>query len=928
MRSDVGAALAIAVEPCHHGLRVAVEIVARDDELAGLDAFFDAAGEESVAFVLEGEAGIGKSTLWRAGVETARARGLQVLWSRPSEPERELAHAGLYDLFEGVLEGVLPALSAPRRHALEMALLVEDAVHGSDPRTLGVAVRSALEVLVADGPIVVAVDDVQWFDRSSAGALAFALRRMQERPILLLLARRLGEGVEPSGLERAIEHVERLPVGPLGVKEIHRVVQVRLARTLPRPTLLRVHQVSGGNPFYAVELARLLSSEVDPLQPLRVPETLEGLLRARLEGLPPATRDALRISSTLGRLCANVVAAVGMAEDVLEPALSAHVIEPADGLFRFTHPLLASVLYQSMSASERRRAHERVAAIIHDPVERARHVALSTEGRDPDVAGAVEAAAAVASARGAPIAAAELLEHALQLTPPEALEDQRRRMIAAARAHFAAGESQRARALADELLAGASPGRQRAEALILLSDFARFGLGDDRSREALHEAAAHPALQALLHQRLAWELHFTDGVAAAERHARVSLELSERLGDEALRAGALAAFASIRLHAGEADALPLAEQAYELAITAAVDPQQRLSAGLHLASILIHSAEYERARAFVDTLYQEWGERDEGAAAQLLWRRGLVEFFARRFALAADFAEQAGEIWVQYAADESGELAANYWLLALIAAHRGDLDLARERAERGRAVVSDLVFLGALEGVLGLVAHWSGEGRTGIEHFAAAERARRAIGMSEPNTFEWRADYVEALLELGRTEEAVGVLADWEAAAIRLGRERVLAQITRCRGLVAAAGAELDEAQTLLEQAVAQHEAVGDPFGRARALLALGAVRRRARQKRAAREAIEAALAGFEELGAASWAEKARGELGHIGGRTRVEGLTPTERRVADLVAKGRTNREVAAALFVGERTVASHLTHIYTKLGVRSRTELAHMTK
>ena len=120
------------------------------------------------------------------------------------------------------------------------------------------------------------------------------------------------------------------------------------------------------------------------------------------------------------------------------------------------------------------------------------------------------------------------------------------------------------------------------------------------------------------------------------------------------------------------------------------------------------------------------------------------------------------------------------------------------------------------------------------------------------------------------------------------------------------------------------HEAVGDPFGRARALLALGVVRRRARQKRASREAIEVALTGFEELGAMSWVDKSRAELGRIGGRTRVDGLTPAERRVANLVAAGRTNREVATTLFLGERTVASHLTRIYAKLGVRSRTELA----
>jgi DNA-binding NarL/FixJ family response regulator len=152
----------------------------------------------------------------------------------------------------------------------------------------------------------------------------------------------------------------------------------------------------------------------------------------------------------------------------------------------------------------------------------------------------------------------------------------------------------------------------------------------------------------------------------------------------------------------------------------------------------------------------------------------------------------------------------------------------------------------------------------------------------------------------------------------------VLAQVTRCRGLVAAAQGDVVEALAQLEKAVTQHEAVSDPFGRARALLAVGVLRRRARQKRSAREAIDAALEGFETVGAAGWAATARLELGRIGGRTRIEGLTPAERRVAALVAEGRTNKDVAAALFLGERTVETHLSHVYAKLGVRSRTELA----
>jgi DNA-binding CsgD family transcriptional regulator len=141
---------------------------------------------------------------------------------------------------------------------------------------------------------------------------------------------------------------------------------------------------------------------------------------------------------------------------------------------------------------------------------------------------------------------------------------------------------------------------------------------------------------------------------------------------------------------------------------------------------------------------------------------------------------------------------------------------------------------------------------------------------------------------------------------------------------VSAACGYVAEAQALLERAVETYAEVEDPFGRARALLSLGIVRRRARQKRAARDAIQAAVEAFEEMGAAGWATTARGELGRIGGRTRQVGLSPAERRVAELVSEGRTNREVAATLVLGERTVETHLTHIYAKLGVRSRTELA----
>jgi DNA-binding CsgD family transcriptional regulator len=217
-----------------------------------------------------------------------------------------------------------------------------------------------------------------------------------------------------------------------------------------------------------------------------------------------------------------------------------------------------------------------------------------------------------------------------------------------------------------------------------------------------------------------------------------------------------------------------------------------------------------------------------------------------------------------------------------------------------------------------------GDPSAAIAHFSAAEAAAEAEALREPTELWWRGDFAEALLELGRVDEAVELLDAWEPHARRLGRECTVAHITRCRGLVAGARGDIDTALARLEQAVDQTDADTDPFGHARALLALGVTRRRARQKGGAREALEAALAGFEQLGDVPWTQRAQAELGSISGGRRKGGLTPAERRVANLVARGQTNREVAAALFLAERTVETHLTRIYAKLGVRSRTELA----
>jgi DNA-binding CsgD family transcriptional regulator len=901
---------------------MAVPIVSREDELARLRAFVGRGEEGPAALLIDGEPGIGKSTLWLAGVDLARESGMRVLSSRPAEAERGLAYAGLSDLFEGVLDDVLPALSAPRQRALEVALLIEDAAGDPvDRRALAVAVRESLELLADQRPLLLAVDDVQWLDASSVNALVFALRRIEAKPVLVLLARRADAGIPGSELEDgfAAERLQHLHVEPMSLGALHRLLHDRLGRPFGRQTLLRIHEHSGGNPFFALELAGLLDADADPLEPLPVPETLEDLLRARLSGLPAATRKALALASAIGVASESELERAGVTRDALEPALNARVIEREQGTVRFTHPLLSSVLHRDLG-DEARSVHARLAELADDPLLRARHLALSQDGPDAGVADALDDAAGLAADRGASAAAAELAEQALRLTPANQDDERHRRGLTAVRAHQAAGEWTRARTIATELLAETEIGPLRAEALVLLAELESVDRAAELLEEALHEADARPVLQSLIQCRLALAMRFRKGFGGAREHARAALRIADELDDDALRAGALLQLARLGSSMGDLEAPAQAARAYELAV-AVGDEKLAREAAEQIADLLSY-ADLESARTTYERQYLEWHERDEPWSAGLLWSLAWVELEAGRWELAAEYAERAHDTVVQYGLEKPPDTLPMAWT----AAYRGRLEDARGLSERALELAEEQFGLRPPLhlALLGLVELWSGNPSQAVVWMEKAERQAARLDWIEPSRRPWSADYAEALLEVGRVDDARRVLDAWEADATRLGREWVLAQVTRCRGLVAAAGGDVEVAVSFLEQAVGQHEQVGDPFGRARAQLALGVVGRRARQKRPAQEAIEAALAGFEELGAATWAEKARAELRRIGGRRREEGLTSAESRVAALVAEGRTNREVAATLFLAERTVASHLTRIYAKLGVRSRTELA----
>ncbi|TMM10122.1 MAG: hypothetical protein E6F98_13290 [Actinobacteria bacterium] len=729
------------------------EVVGRERELQFVGAFFDGSIESPAGLVLEGEPGIGKSTLWLAAVTMARERGFVALVACPAQAERGLAHVGLGDLFDGVLDDVIGELSPPRRRALEVALLRDDAAgDATDDRALAVAVHDVLNLLSKRKPVVVGIDDVQWLDRSSASALAFALRRLGAA-VRLVVARRL----EPSELEQSVD-VERLRVGPLSVGALHRLLHNRLGRPFARQTLLRIHERSGGNPFFALELARVLGEDVDPLEPLPVPETLEELLRARLAGLPATTRDALALASALGAPSESLLERAGVAPHALDPAVEAHVVERESGAIRFTHPLLSSVLYNDLGA-ERKVVHERVAAIVSDPAVRARHLALAAEKPDAAIAAALDDASAIAAVRGASASAAELAEAALRLTPSREVGERHRRALAAARAHRASGEWTRARTIAIDLLEQSRLGALRADALLLLAELEGLGRAVPLLEEALHEATSRPALQAAIQCRLAWSARFAKGFDGALEHARASLQLADAADDDALRLDALEMLTFLGSAVGDPQVTTYAERAHDIAV-ATGDARLIRRARLSVVETLGNN-DLDGARQLLEREYEETHRRDDLSAAQALHGLAWLELWAGRWELAAEYAERSYDLMTQYGL----EVPWVHLPIAVVAAHRGRLELAREHSERSLKLGEEQFgqHTPVHVGTLGFVAMQSGDPQTALRWFAEAEGVTTRLGWHEAGRRWWVADHVEVLLALDRVDDAVRVLESWES---------------------------------------------------------------------------------------------------------------------------------------------------------------------
>ncbi|MGD9573513.1 MAG: AAA family ATPase [Thermoleophilia bacterium] len=889
----------------------------------------------SGALLIVGEPGIGKTALLRHA--RAQAAAAQVLEVTGSEGERRLAFAGLAALLDPVV-GHLDELPAAQAQALRGALALGPPRPGDRFSTYAATFR-LLAAAAERRPVVCLVDDAHWLDRESLEALLFSARRLGAEGLVMLLAGR--EGISPA-LDGA--GIARLRLEGLGARDASRLVSGRALVEPSPPVLAALVRGAAGNPLALRELATILSADQltgrMPLpDPLPVGAHLERALLRPLADMPEETWSALLLVAAddgsperLGR--ALDAAGLGMRD--LEPAERAGVVMVGPTRIAFSHPLVRAAVYQEAAPPDRRAAHRALAEAAAEEGDtaaldrRAWHLALAAVGPDEDVAGSLEAAAARATARSAHQAASEALEAAARLSRDDA--DRGRRLLAAGGDALAAGEFARAGRLFDEVVAlGADPGQvvgglagrghvetysgSALRAIDLLTE------ASDRVRAVSPAGAAAMLVQATVPAVMRSDLPRAEALLARSAEILPDPPPLER----AYRDTAAAVVASF---SGTPTHVPPETVAIVDEGLAAGDPVAAVWTLGRLQSLMLEER-FDEALVGIDILIR--GGREAGSPSALilpLFTRAEILRRAGRLDEATADATQSLHLARDTGQDVNRGLAR--WVLAQVAAVRGERDACRAHAD------DMLTALGTTEATaltiyanaaLALLALGEGDPEEAAAHLEAVAHARRARPPQVTPMLDMHlADQAETLVRLGRVDEArtvAGALAEY---ADRSGVPGARAAAWRCRGLVA----DDDGFEEPFAEAGTWLALTSLPFERARTDLCLGERRRRARRNREARAPLAEALATFDALGAAPWAERARRELRAAGARppgprtAATAALTPQELQVALAVATGSTNKEVATALVISPKTVEYHLARVYTKLGVRSRAELA----
>jgi DNA-binding CsgD family transcriptional regulator len=873
--------------------------------------------EESRCVVFHGPPGIGKTHAWAHLVGAARDRGFRVLVARPSEAEARLVGSALVDLFSEVDDDLLRQLPGPQYAALAQALRRISGETRADPTTVAAAFAGAITLLAEQTPVALAVDDIQWLDRETADLLAFAARRLPERDVLLLLTLRTEPGVpEPSLLaEAASAHpLQREPVAPLDEATLMDVVRERTGIRLAGEDRRRVLDLSEGNPLFAIELVRHLGAGTP--DGVRLPESLKALTGAALDDLPVATVAALAAAAALGAPTLGQLTLLGLDDD-LAPAERAQLISVRDRRIRFAHPLYAAAAYERLSGAELLDLHQRLATVVDDPEERARHLALAAPLPDAELATVLDDVAERARGRAALWAALDAVRLAISLSPDgdELVFGRRLRLGQTLRQ---VGETELAlEELTRLTVSEADPDLRAAAycelALILLArngaDVAMAAILDGLAlargasvRADLHLAAAVHC--ELFSERVAWH---------AEQALAALAELPEPDPWRAHRA---------RLRRLEADWMAARDQP-DLEVVATLPegitllPAQLLELVVLRFDWQVVADETELSRASLDEALELADLVGDGSRAV-----HAILFMCNQL-------ESVGELsraseWLAEAEARAMRSQLNDYHV-VVGQTRQRLEVITGGSEPalsdGTSSWASLVDASTR----GLRAYLQGDFAGTVAALEPMLASFETWGIHHPRLPRGAEYLIEAMIHLGRLEDAEVALSAREERAERTASRSSRGTNARCRALLLAEHGDEQAALASAAAAVDAARELGREFDRARALHTRGQVARRFKRRGEARRSFEEAAEAFEGMGAGAFAARTRDELARVGGRAAARsGLTSTEQRIAELTARGLTTRETAAELFLSPKTVSNQLTAVYRKLGVRNRSELA----
>src|ERR687888_1410382 len=864
----------------------------RTEECERLDRLIDTAREgRSGALVLRGGAGIGKSAL--CGYAMARGREMTVLAARGAPTESELAFSGLADLLRPVLAS-RSELPEPQTAALDSALAIGPPLE-SGRFTVYAATLGLLAAAAEDAPVLVVVDEAQWLDASSTEALLFATRRFDADRVAVIFAVRDGR--------RTLFDRADLPELRLEALEPEAALALLVSRA-ETPVAPEVSeallQVAAGNPLVLTELPRLL--DPDQLtgraalgEDLPTPVTVQRAFLRQVESLPKDTQEALLVvaASSSGDLetILRALDALNIDPRSLEPAERAAVVLATDGRLEFRHPLFRSAVYDAASTIARRQTHRALA--------------------------------------GAAVPSAQIERRAWHLAAAAPKSDE------AAADAWLVGRADRARKLLGAALDSTDDARLRARIQHRLGGIEMWQGSPMEAQSLLVEEASK--VEELDPARAARML--TDAAWASFMAAEVSsgLAIAERACELGARAGGIAetlakAVLGIALTLGGKPERAVASFGDSLSLLESIGSAPPVGLYQPLrpdGQLLMWFEQYDRAREVLTRTID--GARAGGALGALPYALSVLadlDFRTGHWASAYASATEAVRL-----ADETHQVATLAFSLGFIArleAAQGKEDDCRSHSAQALAIAASGVGAAtALSGSgLGLLELGLGRLERAVEELERLARRTAEHGLLEPGVIQWAPDLIEAYARLGRHDDAEQALADFEHLARKTGRNWALAAAARCRALLLGD----DEFEAEFQRALELHDTTETPVERARTELCAGERLRRARRRADAREPLRSALETFERLGAAPWSDRARAELAATGETVghrdpyATDRLTPQELQVAVLVARGATNKEAGAALFLSPKTIETHLGRVYRKLNVRSRTELAHL--